>query len=61
MNIIQTNAGHRKKIICVETREIFDSVKEAGECLNVNPSNISHVLKGRQNSVKGYHFEYLEV
>jgi group I intron endonuclease len=58
---VQTNAGHRKKIICVETGEIFDSVKETGEHLNVNPSNISHVLKGRQKSVKGYHFEYLEV
>lgn len=42
-------------------REIFDSVKEAGERLNVNPSNISNVLKGRQKSVKGHRFEYLEV
>lgn len=58
---VQTNAGHRKKIVCVETREIFDSVKEAGERLNVNPSNISNVLKGRQKSVKGHRFEYLEV
>lgn len=58
---VQTNASHKKKIICVETGEIFDSVKETGEHLNVSPSNISHVLKGRQKSVKGYHFEYLEV
>ena len=58
---VQTNAGHRKKVICVETREIFDSVKEASERFNINPSNISHVLKGKQKSTKGYHFEYLEV
>lgn len=58
---VQDNKGHRKKVICVETGEIFESVKEAAQKLGVNPSNITHVLKGKQLTSKGFHFEYLEV
>lgn len=58
---VQTNAGHRKKIICLETGEIFESVKQASAQLNTSRSNISKVLKGKQKTVKGYRFEYLEV
>lgn len=58
---VQTNASHRKKIICIETGEIFESVKEASESLGIRASNISHVLKGRQKTAKGFRFEYLEV
>lgn len=58
---VQTNVSHRKKIICVETGEIFESVKAASESLEIGASNISHVLKGRQKTVKGFHFEYLKV
>lgn len=58
---VQTNAGHRKKIICLETGEIFESVKQASEKLNTPRANISRVLKGKQKTIKGYKFEYLEV
>lgn len=58
---VQTNAGHKKKIVCIETGEIFESVKDAGEKMNVSASSISHHLKGRQKTAKGFHFEYLKV
>lgn len=57
----RTNAHCRKRVVCIETGEVFESVKSAGESLGVNPSNISAILKGRQKSVKGLHFKYWEV
>lgn len=56
---VQTNAGHKKKVRCVETNQIFNSVKDAGESLSVSPSVISGVLKGRYKTCKGKHFEYV--
>ena len=56
---IQTNAGHKKKVRCIETNQIFDSVKSAGESLSVHPSCITGVLKGRYKTCKGKHFEYV--
>lgn len=56
---VQTNAGHKKKVRCVETNQIFDSVKDAGKCFSVSPSCITGVLKGRYKSCKGKHFEYV--
>lgn len=55
----QTNAGHNKKVLCIETGETFDSVKAAAESLGVDPSNISGVIKGRYKTCKGYHFKLL--
>lgn len=58
---VQTNSGHKKKVLCIETGEIFNSVKEAGEHFSVHPSVISAVLKGRYKTCKGYHFKYWKV
>lgn len=55
----QTNQGHNKKVICVETNQTFDSIKNAAEFLQVNPSNITNVLKGRQKTCKGLHFKFV--
>lgn len=47
-----------KKVRCIETNEVFESVKAAGKHFGFNPTSISSVLKGRYNSTHGYHFEY---
>ena len=57
---VQTNETHKKKIICLETKEIYQSVKDAGQALNVTPSCISGVLKGRYKTCKNKHFEYYQ-
>lgn len=56
---IQTNAGHNKRVRCIETNQTFDSVKAAGESLSVHPSCITGVLKGRYKTCRGKHFEYV--
>lgn len=47
-------------VICVETGEMYQSVKEAGRALGITTvSNISRSLKDG-GSVGGYHFEYAD-
>jgi group I intron endonuclease len=52
----------RKKVRCIETDMIFDSVSECAKYFNISPSYVSNVLhhyKGL-NSIRGYSFEYVE-
>ncbi len=49
-----------KKIICLQTLEVFNSVKQAGLKLKIHPDSISKVLKGVQKSTKRYTFEYYD-
>lgn len=52
----------RRKIICLETKEIFNSGIEASRKLNINYTTLMRVCKGkrRNKSAKGYHFKYYE-
>ena len=58
---VQTNAGHRKPIVCITDQRTFESVKAAGEWYGISSSKISSVLKGRQKTTNNLAFEYLEV
>lgn len=52
--------ANKKTVICIETGELFNSVKEAAEYAKVNQSHLSNVLCGRSNTAGGYHWEYIE-
>ena len=41
-NKLNCQHHNSRKVICVNTLEVFDSMKEAGEYYNVYPENISH-------------------
>lgn len=45
-----------KKVQCVETGQIFESVKSAEEFMQTK--TIHHALKGRQKTSGGYHWRY---
>lgn len=45
-----------KKVICVETGEIFDSIKSAEE--TTHTTTICNALKGRIKTAGGYHWRY---
>jgi hypothetical protein len=49
-----------KKIICLETLEVFNSVTDAAKRLNVKHSNLWRTLqhKSRYQTIHNYHFEY---
>ena len=50
---------HTVKVLNVDTSEVFDSVKEAGEKYNLKPTHITKVCRGRQKTTGGYHWEYV--
>ena len=49
-----------KKVKCLETGIIFNSVSEASKLLNIPQPNISRVCKGIVKTAGGYHFEFVE-
>lgn len=53
---------HQKKVLCVETGEVFDSIADAARSKGLynSKSNISAVCKGKIKSFGGYHWEYYE-
>jgi len=51
--------GVKKKIQCIETNEIFESIAEAGRKMKIDKNGISSMLKGRTKISKGFTFKYL--
>lgn len=56
----QTNENHKKRVICIETNKIYESVKQASEKNNVSSGFLSSVLKKKYKTCKGLHFEYYQ-
>lgn len=50
----------RKKIKCLENNLIYNSMSEAAKKLDLQVSNICHVLKGNRKQTGGYSFVYME-
>lgn len=50
--------SNMKKVICVETGEIFNSISEAEKLKKTN--NISACCSGKRKSTNGYHWRYYE-
>jgi len=51
-----------KKIICVETGEVFDSIAEAARQKGIkSKTNISKCAKGEAKTVGGFHWQYYEL
>lgn len=55
---ITRGSGKEKTIMCVETNEIFESIKSA--IVKYNCGSIQNCLKGRIKTAAGYHWKYLE-
>lgn len=47
-----------KKILCVETGEVFDSVRDAGRKTGINSSHISKVCNGKLKTTGGFHWTF---
>lgn len=48
-----------KKVMCVETGEVFDSMAEASRQTGVYVSNISMVCNGKRKNASGYHWSFV--
>lgn len=47
-----------KKVKCVETGIVYESIQLATTMTGVHNTNISRVLKGERNTAGGFHWEY---
>lgn len=52
--------SQKKKIICIETKEVFDSAKDAGLKIGISSCSIRACIYGKQPTAAGYHWEYTE-
>lgn len=48
-NVDIQNRMYGRKVICITTMKIFNSLNEAGEYYNFHPSGITYQIKGRQD------------
>ena len=53
-------AWNRRKIICLETNKVYESIKKASEELNVKQSGISKVCRGIMKQTGNFHFKYYD-
>lgn len=51
--------GHKKRIECIETGEVFESRQEAALAYNVSPSGIGRAAYGEQETSGGKHWRYI--
>ena len=47
-----------RAVECIETGQIYASIKNAASAIGIDMSNISHCLSGRQSIAGGYHWKY---
>lgn len=52
------NYNSYKKVVCVETGRIFDSVKIAAESVGITPCFLSKVLHGIKKTAGGFHWKF---
>lgn len=53
-------SGNERKIICIETQKIYNSIKEAEKDCPVSASCISHCCRGKIKTAGGYHWKFVE-
>lgn len=51
---------HSKKVVCVETGEVFSSIRAAAQKYGVDDSAIGRCLRGKAKTSCGFHWEYAE-
>lgn len=49
----------KRKVRCIETGEVFNSMNEAGERYNRQPCNLGRAIKNNK-TFAGYHWEYID-
>ena len=54
-----SNNPRAKKVLCIETGQIFNTAKEAGVWVNRDYSSICKVCNGHLKTCGGYHWQYI--
>lgn len=60
LGITYGNHFRSKKVVCVNTGEVFDSLRRASEFVNGNKTSISSACKNNNRTYKGFKWKYHE-
>ena len=52
--------AQNKKIICIETEKIYNSITEAANELHLHQSHISDCCLGKRKTCGGFHWKYVK-
>lgn len=52
--------SHYRKVMCVETGIVYESIKQAALDVGCNSTNISAACNGKLKTTAGYHWRYVE-
>ena len=55
----KTSGTNKKKVLCIETNEIFESATEAAHSKGISFGNICAVCRGDRKTTGGYHWKYI--
>lgn len=55
---ISHNSKSKKKVVCVETGQVFDTVKDASSWLGMSHNAVSNAVCGYSERAGGYHWKY---
>lgn len=55
-----SKSAKKRKILCIETNEIFNSMKEASEIKNICYTSLTCCVYGRNKTAGGYHWKSVE-
>lgn len=59
--VLKNSCSIKREVICVETGEVFDSIKDACNKYGLQISLIWKCCNGKQQTTGGYHWRYKEV
>ena len=51
---------YKRKVICIETGKIYDSLLEASKECNCSRNHISNCCRGKRNTTGKYHWKYAD-
>jgi hypothetical protein len=60
LHAFRTGLNKTVRVRCVETNEIFNSVTECANRLNIGRTTVSNYIHGHKKSANGYTFELVE-
>lgn len=59
INTKRREAAMKRKLLCLDTGEIFSSLKECADNFKIHPSNLCALLAGRKKRLRGLAFIYI--
>lgn len=51
---------NKKRVCCIETNQIYDSITQASKETGFDPSSISACCRGKLKTTHGFHWEYVD-